>query len=203
MRHPNLRNTSRLDIALDFLVELFDFSAEFSATTFRNALLDAFFLRLAASGRRLRLRDVPVREVYKSTSSSSSLRDMLVTVMVNSDNARDVEWCEDELPKAFFVDCRRIAAEDKIVPFEKRSRGVEEWMEGKMERICEEYHVHDVVDEDMVDEGMLDDGDDKGGDGDDDMGGGDGGGHKESEASEKTNGELAFVEKMRKLRIRH
>lgn len=76
-------------------------------------------------------------------------------------------------------------------------------MERKTERICEENHVHEEDNEDMIDEGMLDAGDDKGGDGDEDMGGGDGGGQGEPEASEKIKRELAFIEEMRKLRIRY
>lgn len=110
LRHTNLRSTSRAYIALEFIVELFAFSADFGATTFRNALLDAFFLRLATSSPRVRLRDIPVRQVHKSTSANSSLRDLLATVVVNTETMQQVERHEDQLPKTFLLDCLKIAS---------------------------------------------------------------------------------------------
>ncbi|KAH7390927.1 hypothetical protein DE146DRAFT_738421 [Phaeosphaeria sp. MPI-PUGE-AT-0046c] len=204
LRHSNLRSSTRPDIAMAFIVELFAFSAEFSATTFRNALLDAFFLHLASPA--LRLRDVPVCAVYEATSSSSSLRDMLVTVVVNTGDVKDVERCEDRLPKRFLVDCLKAAEEDDIVPFGKSSREGREWMDWKMERVCKEYHVHHEDDED--DDMMLDNDGDKDMDGDDrddgrDRGEGEIGGKGKLGISEKTQRELAFIEGMRKLNIRY
>ena len=68
----------------------------------------------------------------------------MVDVVVNIGNARDVEDWENELPRAFLVDCLRVAGKDRVVPFE--NRGVlEAWLEEKCERVCKEWHVHDHV----------------------------------------------------------
>lgn len=106
-------------------------------------MLDAFFLRLAEPNLRLRLCDVPVHEVYNATGRSSNLRDLLATVLLHTGTIKDIEKCENQLPKAFLVECLRVAKEDGVVPFAKRGREGEEWMERKRERIGGEYHVHD------------------------------------------------------------
>jgi hypothetical protein len=136
LRHPNLRAVTASGFVFRFLAELYAFAGVYKADAFRNAILDAFLLRIMAAPR-----DLPyeqVQDVYKHTRHSSSLRDLIIDVMVNMGTSKEIRRCMGTLKKDFLLDCLEIAVEDCVVPFQK-PKG---WLERKADRMCREYHVH-------------------------------------------------------------
>jgi hypothetical protein len=67
------------------LVDVFVFAGDFDILPLRNAALDAFFLRIIAKPDRLPYHRV--YDIYKSTSSSSSLRGLMVEVILSTSGA--------------------------------------------------------------------------------------------------------------------
>jgi hypothetical protein len=136
LRHPNLRAVTASGFVFRFLAELYAFAGVYKADAFRNAILDAFLLRIMAAPR-----DLPyeqVQDVYKHTRDFSSLRDLIIDVIVNMGTSKEIRRCMGTLKKDFLLDCLEMAAEDCVVPFQK-PKG---WLERKADRMCREYHVH-------------------------------------------------------------
>jgi hypothetical protein len=151
-----------------------------------------------------------VQDVYEHTTSSSSLRDLVIDVVLHIGRSQDLSRWEDVLPKSFLVDCLKMADEDGIVPFQM----TREWLEGKAERMCTEYHVHGreelraaaVSEDDEMDE----DEEENGGHGMEELGTT---GHDEEEVMEEDGDELEIseevrqqmqnIEDLRKLRIHY
>ena len=196
LRHPNLREMTASKHYFRFLAELFAFAGTFDAHAMRNAILDTFFLRILTSPNQLPYENI--RDVYENTSRNSSLRDLVIDVVVNTGTGDLLQMWRNDLPRTFLVDCLKMAEEDGIVPFKKSGRhGTTLWMEGKRENICAHYHVHVEEEEraagersDEVDVEMNRDEEEES----------EGG---EYEASEKTKRELAFIEDLKSLRVRY
>jgi len=188
LTHPNLRPIAASKYYYRFVTELFAFAGYFSAYSFRNALLDAFFTRIASAPD-----DFPygsVQDVYDCTDASSSLRNLVVDVVVNTGRKGDIKLWKQYLLTTFLVDCIEGAAEEEKVMF---AYGVEEvatqaWLEDKKERLCGDYHVHtrEELRAARTEDDMEMDGD------------GDDGG---LDMSDKVKAELSVIEDLQKLRI--
>jgi hypothetical protein len=208
LSHPNLRSMTASSHVFRFLSELYAFAGSFDAHAFRNAVLDAVLLRIMSAPRDLPYENV--QDVYEHTTSSSSLRDLVIDVVLHIGRSRDLSRKEDVLPKSFLVDCLKMADEDGIVPFQM----TREWLEGKAERMCTEYHVHGreelraaaMSEDDEMDE----DEEENGGHGMEELGTT---GHDEEEVMEEDGDELEVseevrqqmqnIEDLRKLRIHY
>jgi hypothetical protein len=192
LHHPNLRSNIASKHFFRFLTELFAFANDFEADTMRNAVLDRFFLRIYSQPNRLPMDNI--RDVYKNTSENSSLRDLVITIIINIGTSGLVDDYSNEIPRQFLVDCLRTAAEDKIVPFSHKEQWqASAWLERKKDRICRHYHVHDEDQDEMSmssrdgsdgDEAMDEDGD-------------------EHEVSARARHDLAFIDQIRAMQIRY
>jgi hypothetical protein len=125
------------------LIDIFQFAKEFGITSLRNATLDEFFLRILDN-----LDELPykhVYDIYNLTSPDSSLRSLVVDIIVNIGLKRDMQEWKDDLPKEFMTDCLIAASEDCIVPFSGpySDDEVSDWLQEKKGEMCEIYHVHD------------------------------------------------------------
>jgi hypothetical protein len=144
-------------------------------------VLDAFFMRMSASG-------IPyqnVRTVYAERKPGSSLWDLVVDAVVNAGTKQNMQRWEDDLPKGFLMDYLVVVGQDRIIPFRMGGRECIDRMRGE---ICGEYHLHGQ------DEGV---GDNEGGA---ESGGADG---EEEEVSEHTRTELGFIDDLRNVSIRY
>ncbi|KAF2820415.1 hypothetical protein CC86DRAFT_429151 [Ophiobolus disseminans] len=141
LRHYNLHERTRTRIYLRFLAELFAFAGRFDTYQMRNAILNAFLLRVRKDRARLDFENI--RDVYELTRENSSLRDLVIDVVVNVGTSRQLRRGEKQLPLGFLVDCLAMAEEDGIVPFKKSEKFAKrQWMWEKKEHLCKHYHVH-------------------------------------------------------------
>jgi hypothetical protein len=176
IRHPNFRATAAPKHAFLFLTELFAFAGRFDMYALRNAILDAFFIRMTINPDNLPYESI--RDVYAHTSENSSLRDLIIDTVIHIGTSEDVEKWSKELPRQFLVDCLKVAGEDEVVLY-RAERGV--WVEQKGKNMCAHYHVHEDKDEDEEDKDE----------------------EEEEEISEQTRQELAFIDELRKAQIRY
>lgn len=62
------------------LIDIFEFAKDFEIDTLRNAALNEFFLRIVDNPDRLPYKYIS--DIYEATSSDSSLRSLIVDVIV-------------------------------------------------------------------------------------------------------------------------
>jgi hypothetical protein len=107
-----------------------------------NAILDKFFLRIYDH-----LTHIPVesiRKVYKHTTENSSLRDLIVTIFINTSSSGLLQSHQNEVWSQFMEDCLRAAANDKMVPLSNNEQWQTTlWLKRKRKRICKHYHMHE------------------------------------------------------------
>jgi hypothetical protein len=135
----------------------------------RNPVLDRFFLRIYARPNRLPMSNI--HDIYSYSSEDSALRDLVITAVLNIGTGVLVEGYCDDVPGKFLVDLLRPVENEGFGSFGCKDEGeVRAWLEGKMGRVCGEYHLHDD-DEEEEEEEEDDDGyyDDDGGDERDDV----------------------------------
>jgi hypothetical protein len=159
LRHPNLRSATAPEHFFRFLIELFGLANHFKATTLRNAVLDRFFLRIYTQPNQLPMQNI--HDVYKHSSEGSSLRDMVITTILNIGTGELVNKYCDELPGKFMADLLQTVEDEGVMPFgHKKEEGeARAWLEAKKGRVCGEYHLHDGEEEGAEEQ------DDGGGDG--------------------------------------
>jgi hypothetical protein len=150
LRFPNPRRDTVLKASFRFLTDLFAFASRFDSIPLRNALLDQFFLRVYGEPDRLPM--MSIHNVYDKTSDNSSLRDLVVTIIINIGDGGLVESYQRDVPREFLADCLKTAGEDGIVPFaNKDKKKVKTWLEEKKDKMCRHYHVHEgESDEDVA-----------------------------------------------------
>ena len=204
LRHPNLREQAAPKHYFRFLAELFAFAGRFDAYAFRNAVLDAFFTRIARKEDGFPYESI--RDVYECTKENSSLRDLVITIVINIGTSDELQAVKEDLPRTFLVDCLAMAAEDGIVPFRKSGRhGKGFWLDEKKDSLCVQYHVHSKEElrdaEERKDEKVVAAEERP----DEEMGGVEEEEEKEASyvPSEKTMKELQFIEDLKKLRVRY
>ena len=127
-------------------MQLFTFANDNNITPLRNTVIDTFLKIIASTPSKLPYSIIS--SIYDATTHASSLRDLLVCVTVNIGAAADVRRHSASLPKDFLLDCLAVAADERVVPFERGldDEGVQAWLKEKMGSVCEEYHVHDYAD---------------------------------------------------------
>lgn len=147
LHHPDSDETTDRRFSFGTLIDIFGLAKDFEVDTLRNAALDEFFLRILDNPDRLPYKYIA--DIYKTTSSGSSLRSLIVDVLVNIGMKREVQDSKDDLPKGFMMDCLSAASEDGIVPFPEdcSDDDVSDWLYGMKEKLCDLYHVHDLESE--------------------------------------------------------
>jgi hypothetical protein len=190
LSHSNLRKMTAPKL---FLVELFAFAGSLDAFAMRNAILDLFLLRIATDPFALPYDNIG--DIYKNTSRDSSMRDLIIDVIVNIGTSLGVDRWSKELPRQFLADCLRMASEDGVVPFSRERYGEKrDWLAKKKECMCRHYHVHENETMKGYTHGGW-----SGGDSDEDMGEDMCG---PQEPSKKTKQELAFIDEFRRLQVK-
>jgi hypothetical protein len=110
-----IRPNSDESFSFGTLVNIFVFAGDFDILPLRNAAIDAFLLRIIAKPD-----EIPyhrINDIYKNTSSSSSLRSLVAEVMVNIGSKQEIQDWEHDLPKGFLIDCLSTASDDGATPF--------------------------------------------------------------------------------------
>ena len=101
-----------------------------------------------------------ISDIYEATSSDSSLRSLIVDVIVYIGTKQEMKEWKDDLPKEFMMNCLTAANEDEIVPFSGDRSEVEvmEWLNEMKGKLCNLFHVHDLgpAREDSDEEGEMD-----------------------------------------------
>ncbi|KAF2032917.1 hypothetical protein EK21DRAFT_109369 [Setomelanomma holmii] len=160
LRHSNLRPKADSIAYFRFLIELFAFAGRYKINRMHDALLAAFYLRIFTT------HDIPyacIPYVYQQTGPNSSLRDMIVDIVVNVGDRWDMKHYQHQMQRLFLVDCMMLASQDSIARFTKSGDEISAWLEEKRDKICEQYHVHDIRKFDHMrtnEEGVEVDGDD-------------------------------------------
>jgi hypothetical protein len=121
------------------LLDVHTFAGEFDIILLRNAALDAFLLRLITKPHELPYHRI--NDIYRKISSSSSLRDLMVDVIVNIGSKQEMKDWEHDLPKAFVMDCLTVASDKGVFPF-AAGEDVVAWLQNKKEGMCMGYHIH-------------------------------------------------------------
>ncbi|OWY43979.1 hypothetical protein AALT_g5728 [Alternaria alternata] len=126
------------------LINIFEFAKDFEIDTLRNAALNEFFLRIVDNPDRLPYKYIS--DIYEATSSDSSLRSLIVDVIVYIGTKQEMKEWKDDLPKEFMMNCLTAANEDEIVPFSGDRSEVEvmEWLNEMKGKLCNLFHVHDL-----------------------------------------------------------
>ncbi|CAN9345825.1 unnamed protein product [Alternaria alternata] len=126
------------------LIDIFEFAKDFEIDTLRNAALNEFFLRIVDNPDRLPYKYIS--DIYEATSSDSSLRSLIVDVIVYIGTKQEMKEWKDDLPKEFMMNCLTAANEDEIVPFSGDRSEVEvmEWLNEMKGKLCNLFHVHDL-----------------------------------------------------------
>jgi hypothetical protein len=193
LSHSNLRKMTAPKHFFLFLVKLFAFAGSIDAFAMRNAILDMFLLRIATDPFALPYGNIG--NLYKNTSRDSSMRDLIIDVIVNIGTSLGVDRWSKELPRQFLTDCLRMASEDGVVPFSKERYGEKrDWLAEKKGCLCRHYHVHEneSTKEYTHGEWSGSDFDEMG----EDMGG-------QQEPSKKTKQETAFVDEFKRLQVKN
>jgi hypothetical protein len=143
LHHPDSDETTDRRFSFGTLIDIFEFAKDYKIDTLRNAALDEFFLRIIDNPDRLPYKYI--RDIYIATSSNSSLRSLIVDVIVNVGTKQETKNCKDDLPKEFMMDCLIAANEDEIVPFsgDRSEDDVPDWLHEMKGKLCDLFHVHD------------------------------------------------------------
>lgn len=121
---------------------------------FRNHVLDSFLHHIttspSSSSSSIPYHLIP--KLYAATAPHSSLRHLLVDVVINTGSAADVAaWnAAARLPREFLTDCWDLAAKQGIQPCANAQPEAWAWVREKAARFCSEDHVHDGVEEAIV-----------------------------------------------------
>lgn len=126
------------------LIDIFEFAKDFEIDALRNAALNEFFLRIVDDPDRLPYKYIS--DIYEATSSDSSLRNLIVDVIVYIGTKQEMKEWKDDLPKEFMMNCLTAANEDEIVPFsgDRSEVKVMEWLNEMKGKLCNLFHVHDL-----------------------------------------------------------
>lgn len=133
----------RKPFSFEDLVNLFKLANYLEMPCLRNAVLDKFFEQICESPTA-----VPyeiVRKIYETTEKDSSLRSMIVEVVINLGQKSVIDEWGKKFPNRFLMDCLLAAAEAGTVPFRQGDVHVVAWLIMKRERLCFEVHKHNPL----------------------------------------------------------
>ncbi|KAG9188531.1 hypothetical protein G6011_02454 [Alternaria panax] len=144
LHHPDSDETTDRRFPFGTLIDIFEFAKAFEIDTLRNAALDEFFLRIIDNPNQLPYEYIS--DIYGATSSESSLRCLVVGVIVYIGTKQETKDWNDDLPKEFMMDCLTAASEDEIVPFsgDWSEDDVLKWLDEMKGKLCDLFHVHDL-----------------------------------------------------------
>ncbi|KAF3049612.1 hypothetical protein E8E11_010176 [Didymella keratinophila] len=149
LTHPSPIKTTVLSLSAHLLVDLFTFANAFDIPLLRNAALDALFLRVFVPTESLPLGLIPY--IYEQTGEGSSLRDLMIDVVIATGSEDKVASISGSLPDDYYEDLIRAGQDGS-----EKASDVGAWLEKRRLKICKYYHLHEEGDVRLhYDEEML------------------------------------------------